>query len=169
MIDVLPTNLKQRLVMLTAQPEKKTEKTVEQPSASASGHRPQWGTDLPLCATGWAMAHCLEPSLGVKETGPGPQTSHHRASGRKVMDMEGYGRSLSRIFSLKLERTSRTTVRRHDTKSCTTCTAGDVFNQVWLKVHLFIDTSSAADESWQKVIGRTSSKRQSESRIGNAL
>ena len=33
-------------------------------------------------------------------------------------DMEGYGRSLSRTFSLKLERTSRTTVRRHDTKSC---------------------------------------------------
>lgn len=118
MIDVLPTNLKQRLVMLTAQPEKKTEKAVEQPSASASGHRPQWGTDLSLCATGWAMAHCLEPSLGVKETGPGPYTSHHRATGRKVMDMEGYGRSLSRTFSLKLERTSRTTVRRHDTKSC---------------------------------------------------
>jgi len=38
------------------------------------------------------MAHCLEPSLGVKETGPGPYTSHHRATGRKVMDMEGYGR-----------------------------------------------------------------------------
>ena len=142
-------NLKQRPVHADSAACKKLKKQWNSrlsPPALASGHRPQWGTDLPLCASGWGdgtlpwtVPRCkMDRSRSLKESTQSNRQEDHGRSFKQKLFTEVRQRMTERTTFL----TTRTYPNYEKYRTVASCNCRRcVFNQVWLKVHLFRDTS----------------------------
>lgn len=126
----------------------KTEKAVEQPIESSCScvrsQAPMGNRSPSLClwvgdgTLPWTVPRCkMDRSRSLKESTQSNRQEDHGRSFKQKLFTEVRQRMTERTTFL----TTRTYPNYEKYRTVASCNAGDVFNQVWLKVHLFRDTS----------------------------